>query len=89
MPPEDCICGKGAIAQRRLGSLPFVLSVLPKVIAATSIVPLWVMLEFKMDNMLAFIDTRAQVSCVRSDVIEFLYMIEKRCTFFCFRCLAF
>jgi len=80
MPPEECIFGKRAIAQRRVGPRPFVLSGLPKVTAATSIVPLWVMLEFKMGNMPTFVDTRAKFSCVRSDVTEVKHMREKRCT---------
>ena len=81
MPPEECIFGKRAIAQRRVGPRSFVLSGLPKVTAANSIVPLWVMLEFKTGNMPTLVDTRVQFSCVRSDVIEFLYMRERRCTF--------
>jgi hypothetical protein len=89
VPPGECIFGKQAIAQRRVGPRQFVLSGLPKVTAATSIVPLWVMLEFKTGNMPAFVDTGAQFSCVRSDVIEFIYMRGKLCTFFSFSVSCF
>jgi len=34
--------------------------------------PLWVMLELKLGNVLALVDTGAQFSCVRSDVAEYL-----------------
>ena len=34
-----------------------------------------------MGNVPALVDTRPQFSCVRSDVIEFLYMREERRTF--------
>jgi hypothetical protein len=68
--PRGMIFGKRAIAKRRIGLRSFVLNGLPKVTAATSIVPLWVMLEFETGNVPAFVDTRAQFSCVRSDVIE-------------------
>jgi len=78
-----------AIAQRRVGSRSFVLRRLPKVTAATSIVSLWVMLEFKTGNVPAFVDTGAQFSCVRSDVIEFIYMREKPCTFSSFSVSCF
>lgn len=89
MPPEECIFGKQAITQRRVGPRQFVLSGLPKVTAATSTVSLWAMLEFKTGNVPAFVDTRAQFSCVRSDVIEFLYMREKHFTFSSFSVSCF
>jgi len=89
MPPEECIFGKRAIAQRRVGPQQFVLSGLPKVTAATSFVSLWVTLELKTGNVPALADTRAQFSCVRSVVIEFLYMGEKRCTFSSFSVSCF
>ena len=89
MPPEECIFEKREIAQRRVGPHQFVLSGLPKVTAATIIVSLWAMLDFKTGNVPALAETRAQFSCVRSVVIEFLYMREKRCTFSSFSVSCF
>jgi hypothetical protein len=47
------------------------------------------MLEFKTGNVPAFADTRAQFSCVRSVLTEFLYIREIRCTFSSFSVSCF
>ena len=55
-----------------------VLSCLKKIVAVPSDAPLWVMLEFPVGKVPALIDTRAQFSCVQSNVAEFLYLGKNR-----------
>jgi hypothetical protein len=89
MPPEECIFGKRAIAQRLVGPRAFVKSGLRKVEAASTIVALWVILEFKTGNVPALVDTTTQLSCVRSDVNEFLKIRDNVVPFLRVLCLAF
>jgi len=35
---------------------------------------LWVLLNFKLGKVPALVDTGAQFSCIRADVIEYLYL---------------
>jgi len=42
---------------------------------------LWLILELKTGKVPALVDTGAQLSCIRSDVAEFLYLREKTCAF--------
>ena len=52
-----------------------------KIAAALSDSSLRVMLSLKVGQVPALIDTVAQFSCVRSDVIEYLYLANGSCKF--------
>jgi hypothetical protein len=54
---------------------------LRKVTVAPSDPLLWVSLKLKVGTIPALIDTGAQISCVRQDVIEFLYLRGESCDF--------
>ena len=41
----------------------------------------WVMLDFKLGKVPALVDTGAQFSCIRADVIEYLYLRGEHCVF--------
>ena len=41
----------------------------------------WVMLDFKLGKVPALVDTCAQFSCIRADVIEYLYLRGEHCVF--------
>jgi hypothetical protein len=43
--------------------------------------PLWVNLELKVGKFSGLVDTGAQISCIRSDVAEFLDLREEPCVF--------
>ena len=43
--------------------------------------PLWVMLELRVGKVPALVDTGAQLSCIRSDVVEYLYLLGEPCKF--------
>jgi len=52
-----------------------------KVSARTGEGPLWVILRLKSGDVPALVDTGAQFSCVRSEVVEYLYHVGDPCPF--------
>jgi hypothetical protein len=52
-----------------------------KVVATPTSPLLWVTLSLKGRNIPAIVDTGAQFSCIRSDVVEYLYLTGEPCSF--------
>ena len=52
-----------------------------KVVATPPATLFWIELSLRTGKVPALIDTGAQFSCLRSDVVEYLYMRGERCTF--------
>jgi hypothetical protein len=57
------------------------LSAFRKIAAVLPGTLLWVMLNLKMGQVPALVDTGAQFSCIRWDVIEYLYLKGEHCVF--------
>ena len=79
--PKGRAAGKRAAARRSVGTLTKFVKSLHKVTAVTTQSPLWVMLDLKVGKVPTLIDTGAQFSCVRSEVVEYLYLIGESCEF--------
>ena len=73
--------GKRADAQWSVGPRAGTVSVLREVAATPPATLLWVGLNLKIRKIPALVDTGAQFSCVRSEVIDYLYHRGERCTF--------
>lgn len=79
--PISRLVGKRAIARRSTGSRAKVLCGLRKVTEVLRDTSLRVILELKTGKVPALVDNGAQLSCIRSDIAEFLYLREKTCAF--------
>jgi len=58
-----------------------ILSSFHKIVAVPAVEALWVLIQLKSGKVPALIDTGAQVSCIRADVVEFLRLIREPCAF--------
>jgi len=74
--------GNGQVPRRSVAPRAGTASALRKVAATPPASLLWVGLNLKIGKIPALVDTGAQFSCVRSDVIDYLYHRGERCTFF-------
>ena len=77
--PENTPNGKRAGARRYADHRARTLGALKKVAALPHDTLLWVSLNFKLGKVPALVDTGAQFSCIRADVIEYLYLRGERC----------
>ena len=73
--------GKRTRARRSPNPRAGTLTAFQKVVANPSNPLLWVMLSVKERKIPAIVDTGAQFSCIRSDVIEYLYSTGLPCSF--------
>ena len=74
--------GIGQVPQRSVAPRAGTVSALRKVAATPPAPLLLVGLNLKIGKIPALVDTGAQFSCVRSDVIDYVYRRGERCTFF-------
>jgi len=95
-PPKSWACGRVRHVQRHChrktsqsgngqgpgGPRTTAITAFRKVVATPASPLLWVTLSLKERNIPAIVDTGAQFSCVRSDVIEYLYLTGEPCIFF-------
>ena len=73
--------GKGADARWSSNPRARALTAFRKVAAIPPSTLSWVMLDPKVGNVPAIVDTGAQFLCVRSDVAEYLYLNGEHCSF--------
>jgi len=74
--------GNGQVPRRSVAPRAGTVGALRKVAATPPAPLLWVGLNLKIGNIPALVDTGTQFSCVRSEVIDYLYHRGERCTFF-------
>ena len=78
---KGCGTGKRAGALRSAHHRAGTLGAVKRVAAGTFTDLLWVSLKMKIGEIPTLMDTGAQFSCIRSDVIEYLYLRGERCMF--------
>jgi hypothetical protein len=72
---------KRAGARRSVGPRASNFGAIRKVVATTSATLFWIKLSLRTVNVPALVDTCTQFSCLRSDVVDYLYMRGESCTF--------
>ena len=81
LPPEDMEPGKRAGARRSRDLRANCLTILHNITSVPPDSPLWFMLELTVGKIPALVDTGAQLSCILSDVVEYLYFTEEPCKY--------
>ena len=81
MPSKSFYVGKRAGARRSSHHRAGALSAFRRVATGALSSLLWVLLNLKIGKIPALVDTGAQFSCIRSDVVEYLYLRGEGCVF--------
>jgi len=81
LPPEGRAVGKWAMARGAVSPQAKFLNSLLEVKAVPSETPLWIQVNLRVGEVPALIDTGAQFSCIRAEVLEFLFSHGEPCKF--------
>ena len=81
LPKEDPSVGKRVGARWSPNPRARAITAFRKIAASQDSPLLWVTLNLKERNIPAIVDTGAQFSCIRSDVVEYLHLTGEPCSF--------